>query len=67
MKNPLYRISYNIRKRIENSKKEKLPSSQKSFDKKILEEKRDEVEKLTTTKNELQERYNNIKLESEEF
>ena len=67
MKNPLYRISYNIRKRIENSKKEKLPSSQKSFDKKILEEKRDEVEKLTTTKNELQERYNNIKLESEDI
>ena len=67
MKNPLYRLAYNMRKRIENNNQKQLPSATNRFNKETLENKRAEVESLVSTRNELSHRFDNIKKESEEI
>ena len=65
MRNPLYKLAYNIRKRIENSNKKQLPSVNDSFSKKVLEEKREKVQDLEKTRDDLKYRFDNIKKEAE--
>ena len=67
MKNPLYRLAYNIRKRIENNNKKQLQGATDSFNKEVLENKRAEVQSLELTRDELSRRFDNIKKESEEI
>lgn len=67
MKNPLYKLAYNIRKRMENGNKKQLPSANDSFSKTVLEEKREKVQDLEKTRDDLKYRFDNIKKEAEEI
>ena len=67
MKNPLYRIKYNMGQVIKNIGKKKLPApSKQGVRKELLFEKRDEVEALNKEKYELEQDLNNVKLEVED-
>lgn len=67
MKNPLYRIKYNMGQVIKNIGKKKLPApSKQGIRKELLFEKRDEVEALNKEKYELEQDLNNVKLEVED-
>lgn len=65
MKNPLYRIAYNITTRLQGNKPKRLPSA--NHREMVLSEKRDTVERLEKQKEELQMDFQNIKNESEEL
>lgn len=67
MKNPLYRIKYNMGQVIKNIGKKKLPApSKQGVRKELLFEKRDEVEALNKEKYELEQDLSNVKLEVED-
>jgi hypothetical protein len=67
MKNPLYRLGYNISRIVKNSQTKKLnPAGNNGYHKEALYEKRDELKELNDKKDLLQNEYINIKSESEE-
>lgn len=67
MKNPFYRIKYNMGQVIKNIGKKKLPApSKQGLSKELLFEKREEVEALNKEKYELEQDLSNVKLEVED-
>lgn len=67
MKNPLYRIKYNMGQVIKNMGKKRLPApSKQGARKELLFEKREEVEALNKEKYELEQDLSNVKLEVED-
>lgn len=69
MKNPIYRFAYNIRKAMENSKRKKLPQgvAQNKYLEEDLVQKRDELNHLTNSKDNLEIKYTGIQKEAEEL
>ena len=69
MKNPIYRFAYNIRKTMENSRRKKLPQgvAQNKYLEKDLVQKRDELNQLTNSKDNLETKYTDIQKEAEEL
>lgn len=65
MKNPLYKLAYNITTRIQGDKTKKLPASTRR--EVALAEKRDTLEMLTSQKEELENNFKEIRAESEEL
>lgn len=69
MKNPLYRLRYNIINMLQNSNKKKLgePAYTGEYRKEELYEKRDECQKLSLEKEKMENEFSSIKKESEEM